>query len=64
MLLDTYNAQKNASIIYLGLNDTPLHVAALCGKEEVALALIKCDINVKGGLGRLILHNACNNESS
>ena len=32
-------------------NDTPVHVAAFCGKEKVALALInefQCDINVKG----------------
>ena len=44
-------------------NDTPVHVAAWCGKEEVALALInefQCDINVKGGLGRSLLHKACN----
>ena len=43
-------------------NDTPVHVAALCGKEEVALALInefQCDISVKGHLGRSLLHSAC-----
>ena len=43
-------------------NATPLHVAALCGKEEVALVLIKefqCDINVKGFRGRSLLHSAC-----
>ena len=43
-------------------NDTPFHVAALGGKKEVALFLINevgCDINVKGGLGRSLLHKAC-----
>ncbi len=43
-------------------NHTPLHVAALCGKEEVALALIEefgCDINIKDLHGRSLLHRAC-----
>ena len=44
-------------------NRTPLHVAALSGREEVVLALItelSCDINVKGYLGQSLLHYACN----
>ena len=43
-------------------SNTPLHVAALCGKDEVALALIKefnCNTSVKGSFGRSLLHNAC-----
>ena len=43
-------------------NDTPLHVAALCGKDEVVLTLINefgCDTKVRGALGRSLLHNAC-----
>ena len=43
-------------------NDTPLLVAALNRKEEVALALINefgCDINLKGAFGRSLLHKAC-----
>ena len=40
--------------------NTPLHVAALCGKEEMVLSLItKCDFNAKGFLGRSLLHSAC-----
>ena len=34
-------------------NDTPIHVAALSGKDSVVMALINefdCDVNVKGGL--------------
>ena len=43
-------------------NDTPLHLAAHCGKHEVVLALIEefgCDIKSKGYRGRSALHNAC-----
>ena len=42
--------------------NTPLHVAALAGKQEVALALIKefgCDVDSKGFEGRSVLHCAC-----
>ncbi len=45
-----------------GNNDTPLHMAALNGRREVALALINdfdCDSNVRGSLGRSLLHSAC-----
>ena len=44
-------------------NDTPLHVAALGGKQEVALALINefgCVVKSKGVQGRSVLHSACN----
>ncbi len=54
-----YKADVNARDDH---NDTPLHVAALNGKEEVVLTLIKefgCDINIKGQLGRSLLHHAC-----
>ena len=45
-------------------NDTPLHVAALAGKADVALLLISeygCDPNpnVRGQFGRTVLHDAC-----
>ena len=42
--------------------DTPLHVAARYGQFHVTMALIyefNCDINVKGQLGRSLLHSAC-----
>ena len=42
--------------------NTPLHVAALAGKQEVGLALIKefgCDVNIMGSEGRSVLHSAC-----
>ena len=40
--------------------DTPLHVAALYGKIKVVTAIISSDnINVKGHLGRSLLHSAC-----
>ena len=42
--------------------DTPIHVAAWYGQLEVVIALIhefNCDINVKGYLGRSLLHSAC-----
>jgi ankyrin repeat protein len=47
-------------------HNTPLHVAALNGKVEVALSLITdfgCNPNVKGGLGRTMLHTACDGGS-
>ena len=47
-------------------NNTPLHVAALCGKEEVVYVLIEefdCDTRVKGAFGRSLLHIACNRGS-
>lgn len=37
-------------------------MAALNGNDEVALALVSefgCDIEVKGNLGRSLLHSAC-----
>ena len=39
-------------------NDTPVHVSALCVKEEVALALLSSNVtlNVNGALGRSLLH--------
>ena len=43
-------------------NNTPIHVAALCGKMEVVLTLIndfRCDPNGKGHYGRSLLHSAC-----
>ena len=42
--------------------DTPLHVAVLYGKLQVTIALINefnYDINVKGRMGRSLLHSAC-----
>ena len=42
--------------------DTPLHVAAQYSQYQVTMALIdtfNCDINVKGQLGRSLLHSAC-----
>ena len=47
-------------------NDTPLNVAAVAGRAEVVQALITefgCDPNVKGHLGRSLLHNACQSGS-
>ena len=41
---------------------TPLHVAAYCGKADVALCLIDefgCDPNVQGNFGKSLLHLAC-----
>ena len=41
---------------------TPLHIAAACGKEQVALALITefgCDVNIEDWFGQTVLHHAC-----
>ena len=43
-------------------DDTPLHVAALYGQFEAVIAEFKYDmdmINVKGHMGRSLLHSAC-----
>ena len=45
-----------------GYNDTPFHDAALSGSAEVIEYLIDkfgCDPNVKGDLGKSLLHCAC-----
>ena len=42
--------------------NTPLHVAAMCGREDVVLCLVNefcCDVTVTGHLGRSLLHSAC-----
>ena len=42
--------------------NTPLHVAAMSGSKDVVLSLVNefgCDINVKGHLGRSLLHAVC-----
>ena len=42
--------------------DTPLHLAASYGQLQVTIDLINefnCDINVKGYMGRSLLHSAC-----
>ena len=42
--------------------NTPLHVAAMSGSEDVVLSLINefgCDVSVTGHLGRSLLHSAC-----
>ena len=43
-------------------NNTALHVAALSGKEAVALALFRefgCSTSFRGEMGRSVLHSAC-----
>ena len=43
-------------------NNTPLHVAAFWGQDEVALCLLDefgCDPNIEGQYGRTLLHSAC-----
>ena len=59
-LLHDHNADVNAQD---NDNNTPLHVAAANGKEDVALALINefgCDTNIRGSeYGRTVLHSAC-----
>ena len=57
--------QKHGTAILTTRNDscdTPLHVAAISGREDVVLSLIKkygCDKSVKGYKGRTLLHSAC-----
>ena len=51
------NIKANSGDIYI-----PLHEAAQYGQLAVVIALIhefNCDINVKGHLGRSLLHSAC-----
>ena len=58
-LIREYKADINACD---DQNNTPLHLAAVCSKAEVALCLINefgCDPNVKGQIGRSLLHCAC-----
>ena len=46
--------------------NTPLHVAAMSGSKDVVLSLVNefgCDINVKGHLGRSLLHAVCASEN-
>ena len=43
-------------------NNTPLHVAAIYGREDAVLALLDhdmCNLNANGGSGRSLLHCAC-----
>ena len=45
-----------------GEHSTPLHLAAMRGRENVVMCLINefgCDVNVTGHLGRSLLHSAC-----
>ena len=42
--------------------DTPLHVAALSGREEVVREVVdryKCPVDSVNALGRTVLHRAC-----
>ena len=58
-LIQKHNADTNAKN---DQNNTPLHIAALNGKEEVAFALINefgCDTSIKGFNGWSLLHSAC-----
>ena len=60
-LVRTLIREHKADVCVLNESDT-LSVAALYGKEEVALMLINefgCDTNVKGALGGSLLHLAC-----
>ena len=62
-LIHDYNADTNASD---NENNTPLHVAALHGRKEVALFLIKefgCDINIRDPSGKTLLHRVCKSGS-
>ena len=48
-------------------DDTPLHVAAQYDQLQVVITLVhefNCDINVKGHLGRSLLHSACASSGS
>ena len=58
--------QKHGSNILKDARDskgnTPLHIAAMSGSEDVVSAFINefsCDVNVTGYLGRSLLHSAC-----
>ena len=53
-LIHDYNADI---YVWDDENNKPLHVAALSGKKEIALYC--CDINIRGILGRSLLHLAC-----
>ena len=59
-LIRDHNADINARDNH---NDTPLHLVAKGGKEDIAIALINefsCSVSVKKGLlGRTLLHSAC-----
>ena len=60
-LLTEHKANANDRI-HTDSGDTPLHVAARYGQLQLVTALIhefNCDINVKGQLGRSLLHSAC-----
>ena len=55
-LICDHNADVDAQ------DNTPLHVAAANGKEDVALALINefgCDTNIRGSDNETVLHSAC-----
>ena len=58
-ILINHNANINART---DSGDTPLHVAALYGQLQVITALVhefNININVKGQLGRSLIHSAC-----
>ena len=58
-LIDQFHIDINARGDH---NNTPLFVAAICGKADVALFLLKkfvYDPSVKGQYGRSMLHAAC-----
>ena len=57
MLISEFKADIN-----IVTNNTPLHVAAYYGKEDVGLALINefgCDTNIIGRNNTTVLHSAC-----
>ena len=59
MLISEFKADIN---IVDEFKNTPLHLAARYGKEDVALALINefgCDTNIRGWRDRTVLHKAC-----
>ena len=56
-LIQDHNAEVNARD---DNNNTPIHLAAQAGIEDIAIALISCSTSVKKGwLGRTVLHSAC-----
>ena len=58
-LIRDHNADVNARD---DDNNTPLHIAAQAGKEDIAIALINefsCITPVKGWFGSTLLHSAC-----